>query len=183
MNFTPDTIFTHIEPRIQLDIKTGCWKWKLGTDRNGYAKMNYKNDKGRWTVAANLHRVVYQAYNGPIEDTSLVISHTCNCRNCINPAHMELTTQKKNVEEQIRQKTHASTMKTRNRLSPEVREDIYTRLMNGESSYSIAKLYKQTISGITLYRKRLPAWIAKNTKPQQDTALVAITETLTFKEA
>lgn len=180
MKFSKETILTYIQPRVSLSVSTGCWEWIKRKDRNGYASMDYKDDTNRWRVACNLHRIVFQAFNGDIADSSLVVSHKCNNRGCINPDHLELTTQKQNVAEQIRQCTHASQIKVRNRLSNEDRDDIFTRLLNDESCYSIAKRHNRTISAISLYRRHLPAWLAKKAKREQ--VNVTITETLTIKE-
>lgn len=176
MKFTKETVLTYIEPRIRLVINTGCWEWTRRLDRNGYACMDYKGPDKKWKTAFNLHRIVYQAFNGDITTSSLVVSHKCNNRCCINPAHLELTTQKKNVGEQIRIGTHASTMKNRRRKTPEESADIIARLQSGESSYSIAKSYDVTITNILRYKKHL-------TPPPADQVSATITETITFKEA
>lgn len=177
MDFTKQFLLTYLKTRISLDLDTGCWNWKLKCDRNGYARLNYKNAKNRWTVKSNVHRVVWQAWNDTIAAPRLVVAHKCNNRRCINPDHLELTTQKQNVAEQIRIGTHVTKNKSIRHKSKEEIADIAARLLAGHSCYSIAKLYGTTITDIINHRNRL------NKKPKTEDGInTTITESLTFEE-
>jgi hypothetical protein len=64
-----------------------CWIW-LGprNPKTGYGKKQL----GDKTISA--HRWVYEQLLGPIE-RGKVINHLCNTRACVNPFHLEVTTQ------------------------------------------------------------------------------------------
>ena len=105
--FTPEYIEylkSKIEERYRVS-KTGCWEWTRSKIPAGYGKMKAK--KSTWGV----HRLYYQLVNGPV-DSSLVISHLCDNPPCINPSHLEATTQWENnargsgVSAQNLRKTH-----------------------------------------------------------------------------
>lgn len=189
MIFTNSALKDHIASRITIDTKTKCWVWNKATDRNGYARTNYKNDAGKWTVLLNLHRHVFVAYNGAFDPATPVIRHTCNNRRCINPDHLIQGTQKDNVADAIEANTHSSLHQQEvRRLTPDERRDIYECLSRGETIYSVAKKHNTSMSNVFEYKQRLPNWLAKQEKKAQedslvDTSQVTITETLTFKEA
>lgn len=69
--------------------ETGCWLWtghnSGGGRGGGYGRFSYRN----CTVAA--HRWIYAQMNGRINKRHQ-IDHTCNNRNCVNPAHLEAVT-------------------------------------------------------------------------------------------
>ena len=68
----------------------GCWLWLHYQAPSGY---------GRWTERGQkikmAHRVVWEAFNGPIPP-GLVLDHLCRVRCCINPAHLEMVTPAEN---------------------------------------------------------------------------------------
>ena len=64
-----------------------CWEWQGSVNkRTGYGK---KQLNGRTLLA---HRWMYEMLQGPIPD-GLVVNHKCSNRKCVNPHHLELTTQ------------------------------------------------------------------------------------------
>lgn len=69
----------------------GCWKWVGGTDRLGYGRAHVGGGKYQ-----SAHRRAYESFVGPIPD-GLVIDHLCRVRNCVNPEHLEVVTQRENV--------------------------------------------------------------------------------------
>ncbi len=68
----------------------GCWIWTGPINEKGYGIVNFKKKRIR------AHRLMYELSRGPI-DRGLVIDHLCRVRCCVNPAHMEVVTNKVNV--------------------------------------------------------------------------------------
>ncbi len=69
----------------------GCWIFRGCHDRAGY---------GRVTVGVGIvnstHRIVYEAFVGPIPD-GLHIDHLCRVPACCNPLHLEAVTPGENT--------------------------------------------------------------------------------------
>lgn len=80
----PDRIWD----KIQVS-PTGCWLWTASLSGPGYGKSQFVID-GKCTTRT-MHRVMYEAANGPLID-GLVVDHLCEVRRCCNPAHLEQVT-------------------------------------------------------------------------------------------
>jgi hypothetical protein len=68
----------------------GCLEWHGVRTNEGYGRVGYLGKK--WPV----HRLVYEYFNGPVED-GLVLDHLCRNRVCANPAHLEPVTDQENI--------------------------------------------------------------------------------------
>lgn len=71
----------------------GCWLWTATIHKKkgyGTARMRGRN------YAA--HRLSYQMHKGDIPDT-LLVCHSCDVRNCVNPEHLWLGTNKANMKD------------------------------------------------------------------------------------
>lgn len=75
--------------RYALKTQT-CWLWQGEVGSNGYGRIKVK---GR-NIGA--HRFSYQEFVGDIPD-DFVVHHVCRTRNCVNPAHLQATSQSFNV--------------------------------------------------------------------------------------
>jgi hypothetical protein len=75
----------------------GCWLWKACHYNCGYGSVDYAiNGQRKKMVAA--HRVAYFLAKGPF-DNSLDVCHSCDVRNCVNPAHLWLGTARDNMQD------------------------------------------------------------------------------------
>jgi hypothetical protein len=69
----------------------GCWLWVAAKCQLGYGLFNY----GDGTKA---HRWSYKFHYGNLPDNQMVL-HKCDVRNCVNPHHLYLGTQKENMRD------------------------------------------------------------------------------------
>lgn len=111
---------------VQRGAADQCWPWLAYLDGNGYGRFS----------AHRAHRFAYEAVVGPIP-AGLQLDHLCRNRACVNPAHMEIVT---NRENQLR-RPDVITARTRavcphgHTLSPEI---IYVR-PNGRPECRVCK--------------------------------------------
>ena len=71
------------------DNPDGCWLWNAAINPNGYAQFGIGYKK------VYAHRWAYEQVHGPIPK-GLQIDHLCRVRHCVNPAHLEIVTNREN---------------------------------------------------------------------------------------
>lgn len=74
-----------------------CHEWGGATQGappgvQGYGHISEGGRRGRILLA---HRVAWEIENGPIPE-GLQVDHLCRNRKCVNPAHLEIVTQREN---------------------------------------------------------------------------------------
>lgn len=89
MTSVVDRIMAHITEE-EGPLATPCWICTYAPNYSGYTRIN---DAGR---TRRCHRAMYEETVGPIPD-GLVCDHICRVRNCVNPAHLEIVTQRENL--------------------------------------------------------------------------------------
>ncbi len=75
---------------------SGCWRWILSIGSHGYGQASTR--KQRVTTA---HRVAYEAFIGPIPP-GMLVQHSCDNKQCVNPEHLSLGTDATNAEDKRR---------------------------------------------------------------------------------
>lgn len=76
--------------KVSIDPESGCWLFTGYRTPNGYGRFSINGN------AIYAHRAAYMLHVGPIPD-GLVIDHLCRVRSCVNPQHLEATTQQENI--------------------------------------------------------------------------------------
>lgn len=80
-------------------IKNGsneCWGWSGAKDNKGYGIVSNRN--GRNKSPEKAHRISYEITYGEIP-IGQVVRHKCDNPECTNPSHLELGTQKENMQD------------------------------------------------------------------------------------
>ena len=68
-----------------LDVVRQCWGWGGFIEKTGYGRQTWQGK--RWRA----HRLVWEMYQGPIPN-SMVLDHLCENKSCVNPHHLQVTT-------------------------------------------------------------------------------------------
>lgn len=94
-----------------------CILWTGAKTDKGYGIVVRKGKRYR------VHRLVAGAKKGEI------VRHTCDVRNCVNPDHLIIGTQKENIYDSIERGTHKLPT-PRHKLAPEQVKDVLTKRMS-----------------------------------------------------
>ena len=67
-----------------------CWNWTGAISSVGYGRLSV-NEYPRYA-----HRISYEMHVGPIP-AGMQVDHLCRNRACVNPAHLEVVSQRENI--------------------------------------------------------------------------------------
>jgi hypothetical protein len=123
-----------------------CWIWKAQRDKDGYGVMRLK---GRGRIKA--HRFSFQLGRGEIPP-GLMVRHTCDTPECVNPDHLVTGTALDNKKDCIERLRHCrGEQHHKARLT---RDDVRAILSSGDSGAEAARVYGVTKENIYAIRKR-----------------------------
>ena len=89
-----ESIAARFWDRVDKIELTGCWLWDGHIAKNLYGTWSYSEGGKTKTVYA--HRAAWLLLKGPVP-RRLVLDHQCRVRFCVNPDHLRLVTQKRNL--------------------------------------------------------------------------------------
>lgn len=120
----------------------GCWSWKGTVNiKHKYAIFGISSGK---PVRAN--RFSYELFKGEIPK-GLFVCHTCDNRQCVNPDHLFLGTNKENIVDMMLKGRHPN-QKLRTEYIPIIRDAINA----GFRQWEIAKYFGVTQSRIAMIK-------------------------------
>ena len=82
----------------KVEKTDSCWLWTAALTHDGYGRFVVPLKNGAWQTRLS-HRVVYESLVGPIGGK--LVLHRCDVRNCVNPDHLFLGTNKDNTTDMI----------------------------------------------------------------------------------
>ena len=104
-----------------IEFKDSHWFFKTNHKSGyGYFSLNYKKIRA--------HKFSYEIFKGPVGDN--LVLHTCDIKNCVNPDHLYLGTDKENAIDRIKRNRDFNKKKTKCPKGHEYSKE-NTRLRNG----------------------------------------------------
>jgi len=144
------------ESKIERITESGCWIWMgaVKTHKHPYGWISYKGKK------YNAHRLFYMLYNNmELTNPKILVCHTCDVPQCVNPYHLFAGTQKQNINDMWQKNRQAQRLikpKFRSILNPSQVFEIRKKCLTGIADRDLSKIYgvkKSTISDIRLNRR------------------------------
>lgn len=92
-----------VTPVGYVIAESGCWDWVGGKDKRGYGRV-WCVDTQRLCLA---HRYLWETHRSAIP-VGMTLDHLCRNHGCVNPDHLEVVTNQRNVQRGMRGilKTH-----------------------------------------------------------------------------
>ena len=160
--------------------KEKCWPWTGATYKgNGGELRGRFNYLGETQYA---HRVVYQVYYGLTIEPGKVIRHKCDNPLCCNPFHLEIGTQKDNIDDRVlRERTgmkHVNLKYIMKMLELGASASIIKDKMKQEFDYDIDESVIRRIKRRELYKQIEwewgDKWAANNVRSSKSAAARAL---------
>lgn len=129
---------------------SGCWEWQRSRTKTGYGQIAIGHQKQDYS-----HRVSYREYKGPIPD-GLVVRHKCDNPCCCNPEHLEVGTQKDNMQDCVKRGRHSKPPVFKGEANHKTKlteEDVAFILKSKLRSIELAKMFGVTPQAINWRRK------------------------------
>lgn len=91
----PEAFKERLFSKIPFGDPPKCWEWQGRRDRNGYGRIDRRQEGDHRAYPMLAHRMTYQELRGPVSD-DLAVCHACDNPPCCNPHHLWLGTQTEN---------------------------------------------------------------------------------------
>ena len=151
---TLDRFWSHVDVRGFFD----CWEWRGSRNSRGGEYGRFRTG-GKAYLA---HRWIYQELNGGISQRQ-VVRHDCDNPACVNPMHLQVGTQKQNMND-ASVRGHMSHFGERNSSAKLTTEQVQEIRSNTEASRVVAERYGVSKSQINNIR-RGGSWPDHHIKP------------------
>lgn len=113
----------------KVDFTNHCWLWNGRKNASGYGVFV---SEGKMI---STHRLSWECFNGDIPD-GLFVLHTCDVRNCVNPAHLFLGTHQDNMADMVakgRGNKPSGDPRVGTKLTLDQQNEIYALYRRGEN--------------------------------------------------
>jgi hypothetical protein len=126
-----------LQSRVNVDPETDCWHYTGTLVGNGYGHLNFQGE------LVYVHRLSAGVFLNFDLDSKLYVLHTCDQRDCINPAHLYVGTQKDNMRDAARKGRMVG-----KKLTLDKAIEIKRLLAEGETQRTISRKYDVSTTAI-----------------------------------
>ena len=88
--------------KVDIKLNDECWNWVAGKDSFGY---------GMFWIASGMHRahrISWYLHNNKPIPLNLAILHSCDNPTCVNPNHLSLDSNAKNIVDAVARGLHSA---------------------------------------------------------------------------
>lgn len=117
-----------------------CIVWTGFVQKTGYGMIQ---TGGKGSPTTLIHRVAYEAANGPIP-SGMVVMHSCDVRHCVNPDHLSVGTHSDNTQDML--------VKRREGMSRLTPEQVIEIRASSEGTRALSRKYG--VAETTIYHAR-----------------------------
>jgi len=140
--------------KVDKQDEDECWEWMAARTDEGYGAFSIQ----RTSIVA--HRFSWELMHGKLPE-GMLVCHKCDNPPCVNPHHLFLGTQKRNMEDKVQKGRAARGSKIGNAVLKENDVIEIKRLLEcGLGPTEIARMYKVSQGAIMCIKsKRNWSWI------------------------
>jgi len=100
------TLAQRFYPKVAASNGNGCQLWTGSTAGTGYGNIGLRTKPGEpITTKVGAHVASYMLHKGPVPK-GMVVMHKCDVRACVNPDHLQLSTQADNARDCVAKRRH-----------------------------------------------------------------------------